>query len=134
MIEGLKSETFFVTSGMPQGSHLGPLLFLLFMLLIPFFFARCLMNADYIKIVHPINNIHVASALQLDLNALSSWCQTNRFYLNLSKCKTMSFYCCRAPIIFEYQIDDLCLERVVQFKDLGILFNQKLRLINHIII
>ena len=32
---------------------------------------------------------------------LSSWCQCNRLSLNINKCQTISFYCCKTSIIFK---------------------------------
>ena len=72
VIAGKKSLTFSVASGVPQGSHLGPILFLMFMWDIPNCIknARCLMYADDIKLFFPIKNILDASLLQRDLNEL----------------------------------------------------------------
>ena len=104
IISNHKSKTFSVTSGVPQGSHLGPLLFILFMYDIPSCFssARCLMYADDLKLFYPVKCISDALTLQCDINALYSWCHTNRLFLNINKCKTMKFHRCRSPIIFEY--------------------------------
>ena len=115
MISGKKSSTFSVTSGVSQGSHLGPLLLLMFMWDVPNCFknARCLM--DDIKLFFPIKNILDASLLQRDLNELCLWCRNNNLHLNISKCKV------RNPILFDYRINEICLERVTLMKDLGVL-------------
>ena len=89
------------TSGVPQGSHLGPLLFILFMNDVPEIlnYSNCLMFADDLKIFCSFKSILDALNLQRDLDMLSSWCQSNRLSLNINICKIMSFYRCHYPVI-----------------------------------
>ena len=89
------------------------------------------MHADHLKLFYPIKNILDVSILQCDLYALSDWCENNKLYLNIKKCKIVSFYRCKSAVMFEYQIDGICLERVVQIKDFDVLFDQKIRFIDH---
>ena len=125
-ISGWESLTFAVHSGVPQGSHLGPLLFILFIneVVKCFNFSKRLLFADDLKLYKSIKNVRDASDLQRDLDALSSWCQRNRLYLSIEKCKCMSFYRKRSPVEFGYMIDSNTLKRVTNIRDLGILFKQ----------
>lgn len=129
-----QSETFSVSSGVPQGSHLGPLLFILFMNDVPriFEFSKCLMYADDLKIFRSINCIQDATRLQFDLESLAAWCNVNRMELNVAKCKCMSFYRKRDPLVFEYKLHDESLERVTEVMDLGFLLDTQLNFNKHI--
>lgn len=123
-----------VPSGVPQGSHLGPILFLLFINDLP----RCinnsnlLMYADDVKLFLSSNNLNSCKDLQDDLNNFYKWCHRNVMSLNLSKCKVMT-YSRRNPLIFDYNIGDNHLMRVNLMLDLGLLLDNKLNFNSHII-
>lgn len=133
-IQGVESKAFSVLSGVPQGSHLGPLLFLLFVNDIPSIFktASCLMFADDLKIFSTVSNVRDSVQLQRDLDSLLSWCQANGLHLNVSKCKVVTFHRSSAPINFEYRICDNSLLRVEEMKDLGVIFDVKLTFNAHL--
>ena len=69
-INGYKSSPYVVTSGVPQGSHLGPLLFLIYINDIHscFKFCQFLIYADDLKIYSQINNIANCTSFQEDLD------------------------------------------------------------------
>jgi hypothetical protein len=134
LMGGSRSRVFSVATGVPQGSHMGPLLFLLFVndIIGRVKYSKCLMYADDLKVFLPISSVRDCSYLQRDLDSLFSWCQVNRLALNLSKCKTMSFRRRINPILFEYEIDGVTLDRVNRMSDLGILFDEKMIFSSHI--
>ena len=104
----LSSNVINVTSGVPQGSHLGPLLFTLFINDLPSIIANSniLMYADDVKLFLPINQLTSSY-----LNCLLEWCNCNRLFLNCSKCKVMSFS--RRYLLFtSYTFGNSNLERV----------------------
>lgn len=123
-----------VPSGVPQGSHLGPILFLLFINDLPLCInnSNLLMYADDVKLFLSSNNINLCKDLQDDLNGFYKWCHRNVMTLNLSKCKVMT-YSRKIPCIFDYGIGDNPLTRVNSILDLGLLLDDKLNFNSHII-
>lgn len=132
---GAVSPSIMVTSGVPQGSHIGPILFNLFVNDITENFAnsKCLMFADDLKLFRIINNTYDALSLQNDLNNLSLWCDANLLKLNPAKCNQISFTRSNNPIIFEYHFNNATLNKVNLIKDLGVLFDQKMTFKSHIL-
>lgn len=130
---GIKSPTYVSTSGVPQGSNLGPLLFLIFIndisKIIPVHHS---LFADDLKIYIEIKSINDCDILQNALNAVHVWCQDNNLQLNLSKCKVMSFHRKHTPFVFNYSLENSKLERCETFKDLGVVFDPGLSFSKHI--
>ena len=123
-----------VTSGVPQGSHLGPLLFLLFIndvksSLLP---VNFLLFADDLKLYFSIKSIDDCETLQRNLNGLSTWCNSNKLPLNIDKCKVLRYHRSRKPITYDYSLDGHVLESVTKFKDLGVIFDPKLKFVDHV--
>lgn len=87
------SRVIEVSSGVPQGSHLGPLIFNLFINDIKNVFRNCkfLLYADDLKIFRRIDSPADAYGMQLDLLRLSSWSSANNLHFNLSKCQVIRF-------------------------------------------
>lgn len=133
-IGGSLSEPIFVTSGVPQGSHIGPLLFVLFVNDIPSYIrnSTCLLFADDLKIFHSIQTVDDCLLLQEDLNRLASWCQHNLLDLNVSKCQSLTCLRCINPITFNYQINNVELENVNFKKDLGVILDPQLTFNSHV--
>lgn len=131
--EGLQS--FFITpsSGVPQGSNLGPLLFLLFIdNLARAINCQKLFYADDLKLFNLINSVNDCLILQNNINIITDWCVNNHLYLNVSKCCVMSFTKRMQSIEYQYQINHTALIRSLEIKDLGILFDEKLNFITYI--
>ena len=86
---GATSRELPVTSGVPQGSLLGPILFLLFVDDLPNTVktSRVACYADDTKIFKSIDSITDCNALQSDLNDLVSWSESSGLIFNQSKCK-----------------------------------------------
>ena len=95
-IGNVKSHKFNATSGVPQGSPLGPILFILMINDLPLLFkpGQVLMYADDVKLSARIKSISDPLALQSDINMFIDWCSKNGFSLNPSKCSIMSFFRC----------------------------------------
>ena len=80
LIEFPLSRRILVSSGVPQGSNLGPILFNLFVNDLPSVIhnSSIFMYADDVKLFRPLKSSEECSLLQDDLNRLVIWCQSNR--------------------------------------------------------
>ena len=56
----------------------------------------------------------------------------NQLFLNINKCKVMSFHRKRSPVLFDYNIHNESLGRVYELKDLGVIFDPSFRFVRHI--
>ena len=128
------SDSFKVPCGVPQGSHLGPILFILFIndLVNEVKFANCLLFADDCKISLLINSIEDCHKLQDDLSRISDWCKHNCMILSIKKCSIISFSRSHNIINFDYKIDNQSLSRLTTIKDLGVTFDSRLTFKPHL--
>src|SRR3978361_2380636 len=78
-------------SGVPQGSNLGPLLFLMYINDISeeIGVEFCLF-ADDLKVYKPIKSVEDCCQMQQTLNNLHRWCEQNKLRFNISKCFAMT--------------------------------------------
>lgn len=131
---GCKSEPFSVTSGVPQGSHLGPLLFLIFFNDVTRVIrhSKCSLYADDLKVYREVKSLEDSLRLQHDLAAISRWCVENFLNLNVQKCVTISFFRIRSPVRFSYVIDGSVVKRVNEVRDLGVVFTENVSFNRHI--
>ncbi|GBN13255.1 hypothetical protein AVEN_81207-1 [Araneus ventricosus] len=81
------SDAFSNTSGIPHGSNLGHLLFILFIndLCGEFGFSGCLLFADDLNFFRQIRSSADAALLPNDLDNLCQWCIVNKLLLNVEK-------------------------------------------------
>ena len=119
---GATSRELPVTSGVPQGSLLGPILFLLFVDDLPNTVKtlRVACYADDTKIFKSIDSITDCNALQSDLNDLVSWSESSGLIFNQSKCKYQCITRKKSPIQPTYIINETPLESCDTEKDLGV--------------
>jgi hypothetical protein len=84
---GFKSRNFSVQSCVPQGSHLGPLLFILFIndVFSCFKSLRILLYADDLKIFFPVAGSGDVANAQAELDVFFQWCIDSWMQLNLGK-------------------------------------------------
>ncbi|XP_022175933.1 uncharacterized protein LOC111038911 [Myzus persicae] len=130
---GCKSSVSKVSSGVPQGGHLSPILFSLYVNGIKEIVKNCelLMFADDLKLFRKIDNLSDCSTLQNDLNNLVSWFNNIGLQFNVNKCHSMSFLRHRSPINYAYSINGSSVTSVCSKKDLGIIFNSDLNFHSH---
>lgn len=124
-IKGNLSDSFVVNSGVPQGSHLGPFLFLLFIndIAKDLKYSNILIFADDVKLFSKICSPHDQSKLQADLNTIIEWAKINELELNTDKCSLLIL---RRGEIFHtsYLVNGVELKRVHEQKDLGVTFQE----------
>ena len=86
-LNNVRSYEAEVKSGVPQGSVLGPLFFILYIndLSQNIFNSHILTFADDTKLTHPINTINDTFSLQKDLDNVINWSKNNNMALNKDK-------------------------------------------------
>ena len=131
IIENSPSNYIHVASGVPQGTILGPLLFLIFIndMADEIFWSKIKLYADDSKVYSEINNANDVNNLQADINRLSDW--TNSWQLNLSiqKCSVLHLKPKETPDV--YLIDNIPLPSSDFMKDLGVIMSQDLKFHDH---
>ncbi|CAA9997447.1 unnamed protein product [Nesidiocoris tenuis] len=133
-IKGALSAPFLTSSGVPQGSHIGPLLFLLVIDSVVEMFKGLpvLLFADDLKVFFRVGSARDCRRIQAALDRLSVWCGQNSLHLNPSKCSIVSFYRSDSFTCFDYHINGIALNRLTSVVDLGILFDSRLSMTDHI--
>ena len=131
-VNGTSSLLEDVTSGVPQGSVLGPALFLIYINDIQDHIqSKLTLFADdsivYSEIVIPEDH----NILQKDLDQLSDWSSEWLMHFNIKKCAVLSITRKRNPSIYNYSIRGESLERVSQHDYLGVTVSNDLRWGNH---
>ena len=135
VLENVASEWSFVTSGVPQGSILGSLLFTMFINTLPDSLSsgsQAALYADDSKVYRPITSLVDSMALQQDLNNLEVWSSNNSIQFNPAKCNIFTVARKRNPITFSYKLtsnDLVCCNEEV---DLGIPITYNLKWDPHI--
>lgn len=130
---GCSSAEVYASSGVPQGSVLGPTLFNLFIndlsdiLNVPHLFY-----ADDLKLFHTIIDVDDCLRLQRNLGGVDEWCKLNNLKLNVQKCNVMTFSRKTDHLLFDYKVSDQNLRRQNTFCDLGVIFDRSLTFNDHI--
>ena len=119
---GETSDTIPVTSGVPQGSLLGPVLFLLFVNDLPetVISSKTSMYADDTKVFKAIEVPEDALALQADLTSVSRWSTGSGLQFNGEKCHVQSITRKKSPVISTYTINGVPLKSTRCERDLGV--------------
>ena len=124
VIDGYSSSLSEITSGVPQGSILGPLFFVIFINDLPD--VVCSNNtialyADDSKMFRVIDCDEDLIYFQEDHDKLHQWSQRNRMDFNTKKCTIMRISGKQVPFTNGVHMNDTVLEEVKEIKDLGIL-------------
>ena len=134
IVNGEKSKSSPVLSGVPQGSVLGPILFVIYINDLPDAVkSDVFLFADDTKIARQVSTVEDSLALQEDLNALSNWSNNWLLEFNADKCHILTIG--RIEDIthtHNYKINGEELEHVFEEKDLGVTFDFELSFNEHI--
>lgn len=125
------SPTASVISGVPQGTVLGPILFLLYSADLPTVVSHCKLSmyADDTKIYKEINSVQECILLQKDLSSIASWAETWQMSLNPEKTKVLTIGNCK--INHSYTLNSKVIEKVDHIKDLGVTIQSNLKYTMH---
>ena len=116
------SDTLPVVSGVPQGSVLGPLLFLVYVNDIPdcVSISSIFMFADDTKLLKVLRSCEDPKLLQEDLASLTGWSGDWKIYLNALKCSQLSFSLTGKDSPTGYSAQGCTIKSTSNYKDLGI--------------
>ena len=127
-VKGESSTWKDVISGVPQGSVLGPILFIIYINDLPdIVTSKVKIFAHDTKLYNKDSNSDI---IQQDLDALFVWSKLWQLCFNIDKCKTIHFG--RNNQNFQYTMNFEDIDTVEEEKDLGVVFQQDLKFSNHI--
>jgi ribonucleases P/MRP protein subunit RPP40 len=135
VLDGVCSDELEVSSGVPQGSVIGPILFLIYINdIVDNVKSNVRLFADDTLIYRKILSTEDISILQGDLDVISKWCKDWQLGLNVGKCVAMSM----TRSLFQsssqtpYHISGRTLDFVSQYKYLGVTFSSNFSFKSHI--
>ena len=128
---GCTSSSVSVTSGVPQGTVLGPLLFLIYINDLPkCVSSHCALFADDCLLYRKINNKEDHQILQHDLHNLELWANKWLMSFNVSKCEVLRISL-RNALEFSYILYNFPLHIVSEARYLGVIIDSKLNFNKH---
>ena len=136
-VGGIDSDFLSIGCGVPQGSILGPLLFLCYINDMAAA-LRCKLSlyADDSALVYSGSDpVEVAAFLSAELDTCRKWLVDNRLSLHLGKTECILFSSRRrlaADVDFQIRVGDTAVERVASVKYLGVVLDQCLDFSVHV--
>ena len=133
VVDGKQSSLIDVVSGVPQGTVLGPLLFLLHINDLPSVVSsKVRFFADDCLIYRNIKTKEDQISLKKNLNLLENWGNTWGMRFNAAKCSIMRVSRTRDLKLFNYSLTGQVLEEVMDAKYLGVTLSNNLEWSKHI--
>ena len=131
----MASERLHVTSGIPRGSIVGALLFVIFINNLPDVVHEQTNTppyADDTKLHRTIVSVKGCDILQRDLASLNTWSYVSNMKFNAFKCKVLTVTRKKSPVTHKYNIGNTYIKRVLKEKDLGVIISSNLSWYSHV--
>ena len=126
----IKSTKEYITCGVPQGSILGPLLFLLYvndLAVVSNAFWSVLSADDTSLFISGKDAWSMCVTINNDLSKIQKWLYCNKLSLNVLKTHYMIFKARnKTSTDLDIKINEVCIERVYETKFLGVLVDSQL--------
>jgi ribonuclease P/MRP protein subunit RPP40 len=130
-INGKSSPWTEVKSGIPLGSVLGPVLFVIFINDLPAIVKSMVkIFADDTKVYRSVMEDFDRQKLQEDLDQLKAWSERWQLHFNASKCKVIHLGSKNKR--YDYTMDGVTLESTDREKDLGVIIDEQLKFHIHV--
>ena len=94
-------------------------------------FSTLFLFADDVKCSKYISSMEDCSLLQSDLTNILNWCSTSSLHLNYRKCSIVHYHLSKAPVIYNYHLNEFTIMDNDQCKDLGVIISSDLSWRNH---
>ena len=124
VVRGCESDWLPVKSGVPQGSVMGPILFLIINDIEEDVMSKVLKFSDDTKIYRSVSTMEDVQELQKDLRRLYQWSLEWQMLFNVEKCKCLHFGVNNRN--HQYTLGDQGIENVTAEKDLGVIVKENL--------
>ena len=121
---GVCSQKLPISTGVPQGSVLGPLLFLIYINDLPTVsnIFNILMYADDTTLFCNFDNTQNEFTINNELDNVYRWLCSNKLSLNVIKTKYMCFHTPKRKVVFpDLKINNITIDKVTDFKFLGLI-------------
>lgn len=133
-IGDVRSEELSIHTGVPQGSKLGPLLFVLYVNFLPRIMKHCqvhLFADDTLIYISGDDPTEMVNTLNQELKELTLWLKKNVLVLNAKKTKYMTISKDGKATALNVTIDGEPLEMVQEIVYLGVTLDAKLNMAKH---
>ena len=137
-INDVQSNLLTITCGVPQGSILGPLLFIIYLNDLPYITEKLktLVYADDTTLFASLNNddfTTIKDGINDELNLISNWLKLNKLSLNIQKSKAMLFHTVNRQVqIPDLYIDNIKIDFADEFNFLGLVLDRNLNWKSHV--
>ena len=133
ILDNKESNPCSVLSGVPQGTVLAPLLFLIYINDLPLHVSnKVRLYADDVILYSHIHSVNDCHNLQQDLDKLTEWSHKWQMIFNPKKCEFLRITNKKNPIPHTYYIDNCQIDEVSNAKYLGVVIDQHLTWNEHI--